>query len=322
MTMNNNQRIQKTDSAAARVARLPVVRAAWSRLSVLYTHTKSSRPNLKIICDALENRAVHLCTVATNSISPVIVILEPQISIANDMACKSLDWLECTFPLLQAPTEQIVAVAKDKMHEVKELMNAIATGTKGCVEHTVEQTVNKVLHTGDHSSPFIERAITVATAGLDHALSMSEALLDSMLPPAAEGKEKISLVEGFDSSPHRKYSARLLSVSTKAVESLSSTWAQRLQTHLSFFISRLPQNLQHQAVNVILFMSQMYTLSCPSPQQTNSEFINLSLATEVSPVRKNPLTVVQWQESPTWRMRLSTCTDCGCKELCSSNLTP
>ncbi|KAJ0033104.1 hypothetical protein NQD34_000211, partial [Periophthalmus magnuspinnatus] len=128
---------QEPDSAAARMARLPIMRSAWSKLSVLYTDTKCSRPNLRILCDTLEYHAVHLCTVATDTISPVLVILEPQISMANEMACKSLDWLESTFPLIQAPTEEIVAVAKDKMHEAKEMVNVVATGTKGCIQHTV-----------------------------------------------------------------------------------------------------------------------------------------------------------------------------------------
>ncbi|XP_072319397.1 perilipin-2-like [Eucyclogobius newberryi] len=322
MPLNNNQRmIQKGDSAAARVARLPVVRSAWSRLTVLYAHTKCSRPNLKIICDALEDRAVNLCTRATHTISPVMGILEPHISIANDIACRSLDWLESTFPMLQAQTEEIVAVAKDKLHEAQEMMSVVAVGTKDTMEHAV----NKVLLTGGHSSPFIKRAVTVAGAGLDHALNMSEALVDRMLPPAVEEKEEAGSVEWFDSSPRRTYPERLQSVSTrlcmgsyKAMETLarSPSWGQGLQTCLSSFISRLPLHLQHQALTVLLFISQMYSLSCPSPQ-TNAEYTHLSPATGVSPTRKDQLTVVQWQESPTWRMRLPKTTDCGCKEMCS-----
>uniref|UniRef100_A0A8C6T2F7 Uncharacterized protein n=1 Tax=Neogobius melanostomus TaxID=47308 RepID=A0A8C6T2F7_9GOBI len=81
------------------MAKLPIVRSAWSRLSHVYTDTKSSHPNFKVICDALEDRAVIWRTMASNTVSPVMMKLEPQISIANYIACKSLDWLESTFSL-------------------------------------------------------------------------------------------------------------------------------------------------------------------------------------------------------------------------------
>ncbi|KAJ0041641.1 hypothetical protein NL108_009898 [Boleophthalmus pectinirostris] len=321
MPLNNNQKmIQGVDSAAARMARLPVVRSAWSKLSVLYTNTKCSRPDLRYICDALEDRAVNLCTRATHTISPVIVILEPQISMANDIASRSLDWLESAFPLLQAPTEEIVAAAKDKMHEAKEMLSVIATGTKGRIQHTVEQAMNTVLHTDGHSSPFIERAVTVAGAGLDHALNLSEALVDCMVPSA--GEEPEDSVERLDATPRRTYPERLQYVSTKlykgsykAIETLSPSWARGLPKCLSSFISRLPLYLQNQTATLILFMLQMYTLSCPSPQQTDTENSPSTLSTGVSPSRKDWLTVVKWQESPTWRVRLRTSTDCDCKEL-------
>lgn len=32
------------------------------------------------------------------------------VSIANDVACKSLDWLETTFPGIHAPTEEVTLI--------------------------------------------------------------------------------------------------------------------------------------------------------------------------------------------------------------------
>uniref|UniRef100_A0A3Q3N4E8 Uncharacterized protein n=1 Tax=Mastacembelus armatus TaxID=205130 RepID=A0A3Q3N4E8_9TELE len=99
--------LQKVPSAAARVAKLPVVSSVCSKLLVLYTDTKRSHPNLKSVCEVLENSVTGLGSAACDRVSPVIVKLEPQISIANDVACKSLDWLETTFPVIHAPTEEV-----------------------------------------------------------------------------------------------------------------------------------------------------------------------------------------------------------------------
>ncbi|CAL1601393.1 unnamed protein product [Knipowitschia caucasica] len=304
--MNNNQMMQ-ADNAAVRVARLPVLRSAWSRLTVLYTGAKRSRPNVRLFCEALEHRAVHLCTLASDTVSPVVVVLEPQISIANEFACKSLDWLESAFPLLQAPTEEIVAVAKDKIHEAKEMMNAVATRSKSCLQRTLEHPVNQ-----EHSSSFSDRA--AAGAGLDHAPHVP--LVDSVSPSAVGGEEANS-VEGFDSTSAQ--TERLQSLCTnlyrgynKVIERLSQTsLTQELQTHLSSFIMMLPHCLQQQMATMILFVAHMYSLSCPFPQQTGTEY---SILTTTSP-HKDQLAVVQWQESPTWRLRLPQ-SDCGCKDHC------
>ncbi|TMS23560.1 Perilipin-2 [Larimichthys crocea] len=147
MPLNNNS--QKVQTAAARLAMLPVVRSACTKLSVLYIDTKCNHPNLKSVCEGLESSVTAI-------VSPVIVKLEPQISIANDVACKSLDWLETTFPGIHAPTE----------------------------EHTVTWLMGRVQQADDQADrPFVERAISVASTGLDSALNVSEALMDQVLPP-------------------------------------------------------------------------------------------------------------------------------------------
>uniref|UniRef100_A0A8D3A955 Uncharacterized protein n=1 Tax=Scophthalmus maximus TaxID=52904 RepID=A0A8D3A955_SCOMX len=100
-------------SAAARLARLPVVRTACGKLWLLYADAKRSHPNLRTVCEALEESVAALGTVASVGVSPVLVQLEPHsefrppVSTANDVACKSLDWLEATFPVLHTPTEQV-----------------------------------------------------------------------------------------------------------------------------------------------------------------------------------------------------------------------
>uniref|UniRef100_A0A3B3D7H4 Uncharacterized protein n=1 Tax=Oryzias melastigma TaxID=30732 RepID=A0A3B3D7H4_ORYME len=93
--------------AAARMAKLPAVRSACAALSILYKDAKGSSPGLRVLCEALESRVGALSTAACSRAAPLMVKLEPQISIANDVACRSLDWLEASFPVIQSPTDQV-----------------------------------------------------------------------------------------------------------------------------------------------------------------------------------------------------------------------
>lgn len=324
MALNNQAILQKNHcTVVRRLTRLPIVRSAWSKLSDLYTGTKSSHPKLKVICDALEDRVIILHTMTLNSLSPVIMKLKPEISIVNDIACKSLDWLETNFPLLLAPTEEVIAITMDKMHEAQTVVGVAAICTIGCVQHAVD----KVTHTDQQFSPVIERAMIEAEERLDQALNISEALVDHMLPPAEEeNDEAVSSVQGCESTTLATYSVRLLTISTKlcrrtcmAIEKLSRSHcpAQRLQT----LACSLSQYLHDQAVTVILFVSQMYTLILPAPpDHINSEDIRSSTGPQVYPTHKD-LHKVQGQESPTWRLTRLNATDRECMscDACSSD---
>ncbi len=144
------------------------------------------------------------------------------VSIANVVACKSLDWLETAFPVLHAPTEQVtvyfplsdlnephkmapvswcsirshhhlvcftqvVATAKNKMHEIQDVVSIVANGTVDCVQHTVTWLMGKMQQVDEEAGPpLVERAIITASVGLESALIMSEALMNHMLPPTEE----------------------------------------------------------------------------------------------------------------------------------------
>ncbi|KAM8772065.1 perilipin-2-like isoform 2-T3 [Acanthopagrus schlegelii] len=219
MPMNNNQ---KGQSVAARLAKLPVVRSACIRLSVLYTDTKCSHPSLMSVFEGLETRVTALA-------SPVIVKLEPHISIANDVACKSLDWLETRFPVLHTPTEEIVATAKTKMHEIQDVVSTAANGTVDCVTWLMDM----MQQGGDRADqPLVDRAISVACMGLDSALIRSEALMDRVLPPTEEDKGiEAHLLEGFDvATPRRSYPVRLVSLTAKLCRRTYHMVGSRIQS--------------------------------------------------------------------------------------------
>ncbi|XP_023190188.1 perilipin-2-like isoform X3 [Xiphophorus maculatus] len=213
---NNNQKV--APNAAARLVKLPVVRSACATLSVLYRDAKSSNPSLRSMCEALESGVTALSAAACTRASPVIVKLEPQISIANNFACKGLDWLEMSFPVLLSPPDQVVAAAKSKVNEIRDVVCLAAGGTVVTVQHTVTWVISR-LHQADNNEnqSMVERAISMASMGLDSALTMSEALVDQVLPlPEEKRIEKEAHMEGFEASVRSgSYSGRMMKITAK-----------------------------------------------------------------------------------------------------------
>ncbi|XP_030598104.1 perilipin-2-like [Archocentrus centrarchus] len=284
MPTNNNQ---KVPCAAGRLAKLPIVSSACASLSVLYTDTKSRHPCLKSACEVLESSVTALGIAACYRASPVIVKLKPQI---DYIACKSLDWLEASFPVILSPTDQLVTTAKNKMHEIEAGMSTAANGTMDCVRHAVTWVTSTMNDGTNHS--VVETVINAATVGLDTALSLSEALVDKVLPPTQE--EEAHLMEGFEAVTFRaRYPERLCSLSAKvcrriyhdveskiqAVQvmgSLSrpSALVQNLQTSwpaLVWRVQRLPQYLQNQVFSGFFFFIQMYNLNSQPTHKKRSK---------------------------------------------------
>ncbi|NXT89000.1 PLIN3 protein, partial [Anhinga rufa] len=91
-----------------RVANLPLVSSAYDMVSTAYASTKESHPYVKSVCDAAEKGVKTLTAAAVSGAQPILTKLEPQISTANEYACKGLDKLEEKLPILQQPTEKVV----------------------------------------------------------------------------------------------------------------------------------------------------------------------------------------------------------------------
>ncbi|XP_047221796.1 perilipin-2-like isoform X2 [Girardinichthys multiradiatus] len=219
-------------NAVARLAKLPVVRSACATLSVLYRDAKSSNPRLRSLCEALEGGVTALSTAACTRASPVIVKLEPQISIANDFACKGLDWLETSFPVLLSPPDEVAAAAKNKVNVIWDVVYIAAGGTVDSVQHTVTWMISR-LHQADDdvgNQSMVERAITVASVGLDSALALSEALVDQVLPPLEEDKE-VHMVESFEAAVRSgSYSGRVMKLTAKVCRRTYHTLGSRIHS--------------------------------------------------------------------------------------------
>ncbi|XP_015250437.1 PREDICTED: perilipin-2-like isoform X1 [Cyprinodon variegatus] len=315
MPVNNNYK-KVAPNAAARFTKLPLVRSACSTLALLYRDVKSRNQSLKSVCEALESRVTSLTSAACSTASPVIVKLEPQISIANDFACKGLDWLESSFPVLLSPPDEIVAAAKNKVNEIQDVACSAASGT---------WMIGRLHQTDGAKQSVVERAVGVACVGLDSALTLSEALVDQVLPPSEEEKEEVALlVEGFEAVVRSgSFSGRVMkltaqvcrrmyhmvglkihSVQITGSSSRPATLVQEFHTgcqSMLWSLQALPQFLQHQAVSVFLFIRQMYNLSCPSSQmekQTKSH-IRAAEASLLSKEKAHPQSTTAFRMRPT-----------------------
>ncbi|XP_033992563.1 perilipin-2 isoform X1 [Trematomus bernacchii] len=94
-------------SVVDRVTSLPLVISTYGLVSSVYSNTKDTHPYLKSVCEAAEQGVRTITSVAFTTASPIIDKLEPQIAIANDLACKGLDKIEKTLPILHQPSEQM-----------------------------------------------------------------------------------------------------------------------------------------------------------------------------------------------------------------------
>ncbi|NXQ69028.1 PLIN3 protein, partial [Quiscalus mexicanus] len=222
-----------------RVANLPLVSSAYDMVSSAYTCTKESHPYVRSVCDVAEKGVKTLTAAAVSGAQPLLTRLEPQISSANEFACKGLDKLEEKLPILQQPPQKIIsdtkllvtstvtgardvltstmAGARDAVSSrMAGAKDAVVTGvmdmTKGAVQGGVEMTRSAV-------SSGVSTVGQMVASGVDSVLGKSEELVDHYLPMTDEELAKLATaVEGFEPEQQRQqqsYFVRLGSLSTK-----------------------------------------------------------------------------------------------------------
>ncbi|NWQ90242.1 PLIN3 protein, partial [Burhinus bistriatus] len=223
-------------SVVSRVASLALVSCACGAVSTAYTSTKESHPYVKSVCDAAEKGVKTLTAVAVSGAQPILSKLEPQISTANEYACKGLDKLEEKLPILQQPTEKLISdtkqlvtstvtEAKDvltsTMAGAKDVVTSRVTGvmdmTKGAVQGSVELTKSAV--NSGVSTIMGSTVGQMVVSGMGSMLEKSEELVDHYLPMTDEELAKLATaVEGFETEQQKQqqsYFVRLGSLSTK-----------------------------------------------------------------------------------------------------------
>ncbi|NXQ26807.1 PLIN3 protein, partial [Alaudala cheleensis] len=143
-------------SIGTRVANLPLVSSAYDMVSSAYACTKESHPCVRSVCDAAEKGVKTLTAAAVSGAQPLLTRLEPQISTANEYACKGLDKLEEKLPILQQSPQKVpawagvgstlraplqclteVCVSTQLISDTKLLVTSTVTGAKDVLTSTV-----------------------------------------------------------------------------------------------------------------------------------------------------------------------------------------
>ncbi|XP_029310567.1 perilipin-2-like isoform X2 [Cottoperca gobio] len=207
-----------------RVTSLPLVSSTYDLVSSVYSNTKDTHPYIRTVCEAAEQGVRTITSVAFTTASPIIDKLEPQIAIANDLACKGLDKIERTLPILHQPSEQIVSSAKDVVTTAKGVVTDRVCGAKDTVSDTLTSVVGAVQDRMDKTRAVVggsvstvleSRVARLVSSGVDSALSTSESLVEQYLPLTEDELEpEAETVKGLDQMKPSYY-VRLGSLSTK-----------------------------------------------------------------------------------------------------------
>uniref|UniRef100_A0A0D9RDJ3 Perilipin n=1 Tax=Chlorocebus sabaeus TaxID=60711 RepID=A0A0D9RDJ3_CHLSB len=199
-------------SVVDRVASMPLISSTCDMVSAAYASTKESYPHVKTVCDAAEKGVRTLTAAAVSGAQPILSKLEPQIASASEYAHRGLDKLEENLPILQQPTEKVLADTKElvssKVSGAREMVSSakdtVATrvseavdATRGAVQSGVDKTKSAV--TGGVQSVMGSRVGQMVLSGVDTVLGKSEEWVDNHLPLTdAELARIATSLDGFD----------------------------------------------------------------------------------------------------------------------------
>ncbi|XP_007431302.1 perilipin-3-like [Python bivittatus] len=170
-------------NVADRVASLPLVSSAYDMVTAAYSSTKESHPYMKSVCDMAEKGVKTIASVAASGAQPILSKLEPQISTANEYACKGLDKLEEKLPILQQPTDKIISDTKDLMTGAKEAVTSTVSGmvdkTKEVVQGGVEMTRSAVQGGVDMTRSAVQGGVDMTRSAVQSGVDMTRSAVSS-----------------------------------------------------------------------------------------------------------------------------------------------
>ncbi|NXC06048.1 PLIN3 protein, partial [Orthonyx spaldingii] len=177
-------------SVVSRVANLALVSCACGAVASAYACTKESHPCLRSVCAAAENGVKTLTAAAVSGAQPLLTRLEPQISTANEFACKGLDKLEEKLPILQQPPERVTSPGGHGEGPSAErgagtsrpctVPSQVVAGNRALVSCTVSGAVARTRSA--LGAVVGTRVGQLLATGVEAVLGKSEELLDRYLP--------------------------------------------------------------------------------------------------------------------------------------------
>lgn len=203
-------------SVVDRVAGMPLISSTCHMVSAAYTSTKESHPHVKTVCDVAEKGVKTLTAAAVSGAQPILSKLEPQLTSASEYAHRGLDKLEENLPILQQPSEKVLADTKElvssKVSEAREAVSNTVSSAKDTVASRVTEAVvvtrgavqsgvdlTKSMVTSSVHSVMGSRVGQMVLSGVDTVLGKSEEWVDNHLPMTdAELAHLATSLEGFD----------------------------------------------------------------------------------------------------------------------------
>ncbi|NWX22255.1 PLIN1 protein, partial [Aegotheles bennettii] len=169
------------ENVLQRVLQLPVVSSTCESLQRTYVSTKEAHPLVASVCQVYERGVQGAGALALWSVEPVVRKLEPQFTVANNLACRGLDHLEEKIPALQYPVDKLASELKGTIGNSVDKILEVAVGGLEATKSTVETTAKYAR----------KNSVTqIAAAGVDTALGGLEKLMGYLLPEEDEESDQ------------------------------------------------------------------------------------------------------------------------------------
>ncbi|XP_038019542.1 perilipin-3-like [Motacilla alba alba] len=166
---------EEQQNIGTRVANLPLVSSAYDMVSSAYTCTKESHPYVRSVCDVAEKGVKTLTAAAVSGAQPLLTRLEPQISTANEYACKGLDKLEEKLPILQQPPHKFISDTKllvtSTVTGARDVLTSTVSGAKDAVSSTVSGARDAVSNTVSGARDAVSNTVSGAKDAVSSTVS-------------------------------------------------------------------------------------------------------------------------------------------------------
>ncbi|XP_035192183.1 perilipin-1 [Oxyura jamaicensis] len=228
MTAKKNQTLQDgsaKENVLQRVLQLPVVSSTCESLQRTYASTKEAHPLMASVCEVYERGVQGASALALWSVEPVVRRLEPQFTVANNLACRGLDHLEEKIPALQYPVDKLASELKDTISTpLQSAKSTIGNSVDKILELAVEgyeATKNTVETTARYTRS--NSVSQMAAAGVDTALGGLEKLMEYLLPEEdEEADQKPKETRGAAAKVSQRKPSALRAPSTPSAPSVPS----------------------------------------------------------------------------------------------------
>ncbi|XP_066541086.1 perilipin-1 isoform X2 [Hoplias malabaricus] len=147
-----------------RLRNLPSVSITFEVIGRSYSSAKAANPLLSSVCGVCEEGVRSAGILAARSMQPAVHLLQPQLVAANSLACRGLDRLEEKMPALDYPPAKLAAGISDLMS------SAVRSPA---VQYVLSSKISQL-----------------AEEGADSALTLTERLVNYILPASSEEKEE------------------------------------------------------------------------------------------------------------------------------------